>query len=182
MSDYYIENIQSAKPDDLLSGVWLMLHGADQIPPHIVLVVFGEYFSLSVTGLKTREHVSGLIRNIEVKKQKVLCVKVKLTGVPEKMQEQASEIFKTYREPEEGKATCLHPIRDFFAARIGEDVSTCQYVFELYSGLKSANRTGKSVHYNMDILLDEKKGFALNTYNRNDIDSCINAIKKRKHA
>ncbi|MFN3341513.1 MAG: hypothetical protein ACK40M_02380 [Flavobacteriales bacterium] len=182
MAEYRISNVQNPEPDDLLKGIWLMLYRPEQIPPHLILVIEGEYFSLSVNGLKSREHISSLIRNALAKQHSILAIKVKFTGIPVHLQREADELFKKYSCPEEGITTCLYPIRDFFANHVKQDLKQAEFVFELYEKLNASGKTGKAIHYNLNQLLDREQCFHLRTYTRSDIDQCIRELKNKPSA
>lgn len=181
MPEYLVEQIRAAKADDLNSGVWLMLYHAEQRPPHIILVIAGEYFSISVKGNKNRESISGLLRNIQQKNHRVLAIKVKVTGSPESLQQKAFSIFSSYSTPVAGSVSCLFPVRQFFAETIAADLSTSSFVFELFSMLKSAGRIGTSIHFNMVDLLEADHTFALKTYSADDINRCIEGFSNEEN-
>ena len=178
MSEYTLKNINNDAAQ-IQSGTWIMLMGADKIPPHLVFIHEGFYFSLSVNGSKIAEPIESLLRTINARELKCLLFDVDLSSSKvSNKKEMITRYFEHFVEPEEGKTTCLYPIRSVLSELLNHYFEKNQFVFDLYLQLKKLNLTGKSVHLNMQQLFDEEQGFTLSTYTLEDIDRCILNLKE----
>lgn len=177
MSDYYI-SLFSNTVSDLERGTWIMLYHVNQVPPHLVLIHDGNYYSLSVKGTKIAEPLESLIRNIQTKQHQCLAFSIDLSS--SEIQNKSSllkKYFEHFEEPEAGVITCLFPIRSALTELLNRYFERCEFVFELYKELKKYNLILNAVQINMNDLLDENGGFHLTVYQREDIDACIDRLK-----
>jgi hypothetical protein len=67
MSELKIQNIHPFE-NNTNERSFILIQNTDQIPPHISLVVDGNYFSVSVSGVKTEVDFQSVLKNIQVKK------------------------------------------------------------------------------------------------------------------
>jgi hypothetical protein len=169
MDSLFVHVSEEASPDKFASGIYLCLYHTDSIPPHIILIVHGKYYSLSVRGSEITEPVNKLYRRISQSRSKVLFIHINLNY-------QGSDpalFFNKYAEPQEGKVTCLTPVREYLQSLTSHNLGNCHFVFDLYRELNKHGLTGPALHLHMEEILDHNKNFKLNTYTLSDIDRCI---------
>lgn len=112
----------------LTSGLWLILAGIKDTPPHIALINEAKYYSLSTRKVDCgsplekfmnaieRKHIPSLFVRLETKKN--------LTFSLEKF-------YKDLPPLGSNENTCISPIKDLFAEYYSPEFASVDYVFEL---------------------------------------------------
>jgi hypothetical protein len=113
---------------ELNNGLWLVVAGINDIPPHIAILSEGKYYSLSVRKVDSgsslsrfintlrRKHIPALFIQLSTKNDASLCLEKTYTDLP--------LLSNT-------ENTCLSPIKKFFAEYYYPDFASANYVFEL---------------------------------------------------
>jgi len=113
--------------EQLSSGLWLVLVGVNEIPPHIALISNGKYYSVSARkvncgtslerflGVLERKKVSTLFIYMEIDNKNIL-----LHSIHEHLQPLCMD-----------DRTCLYPIKKFFAESISGEFEKINYVYDL---------------------------------------------------
>jgi len=170
---YHIKCSESLDDKTVASGLWIVLYHADRIPPHLMLISEGKYYSLSVKGNHLGEPIEPMLRYARSKKHKLVFYQVQLPSEITFTEEFLLSFFKRYEAPEAGKVTCLFPIREFLEALSPKGFVHAAFVFELFALLEKYGFAGPHAHLNMDKELQDQHALKLPIYSRFDIDLCI---------
>lgn len=156
------------------SGLWLILTGINETPPHIALVVMGKYYSLSTrkvdcgTSLERfmntleRKHIPTLFIQIEIKANLILLVE---------------DIYKDLKPLKDTKSTCLSPIKQLFANAYSQDFLKVDYVFELIALAEQQQLVKECISVFCNDT--DSKSITLPKYNMKQIKNRITEIASR---
>jgi len=179
MCEYRVNNVLPVSATNLTEGIYVVLYNATSTPPHILLSVYGKYFSLSVYGLKANEDTFKLLTTAEKKKSKCLFIELDPNALfveKENVRKVCEYVFSGYGEIEENTKTCLFPVRDSLSELFNKEFSSCNYVFELYEKLIEYRLTKAGFQLFMN---EETKdgSFLMNTYSFEEINNSISELK-----
>src|SRR5579863_3687008 len=114
---------------DLYSGLWLLLVGINNTPPHIALIYNGKYYSVSARNIDCGTPAKKFLNIIHRKNISTLCVGIQ---VPEKdFETLLNNLYTNYKPLSDSNNSCLSPIKEFFAGNISPEFASVNYVFEL---------------------------------------------------
>lgn len=176
MSEIRIQNINPFKErsDD---RSFILIQNTDQIPPHISLVVDGNYFSVSVSGVKAGVDFQSVLKNIQVKN--IPCLILEISEI-KFSSEAIAEIFNHYGRLDKPEKSCLFPIIDLLNRAYGL-IHESEFVFELIRELeKNENLTGV-FHLNLETKMKDDS-FLFPEYRREDIRFCIDKLNQKEPA
>ena len=161
------QRISEASLDSLNAVV---LSGRDFFPPHIGLVVSGQYFSCTAKGVKLGIPFPLMFQTFKRKKFKLVFAHLNV-AIPQK---NAVKEFTDYGKLEHGK-TCLFPVKNTIENATAKTFKA-RFVFELLPLLKKEEILTHYSHYRLEesIVADS---FILPTYSRKEIQTCINEIQ-----
>lgn len=114
--------------EDIKFGLWLVLVGINETPPHIALISEGKYYSLSTRKVDCGGSLEKFINTLERKHIPSLFVNIKTTGQSILLLE---NIYKDLQPLVNTENTCLYPIKQLFMEFYSPDFSGVNYVFEL---------------------------------------------------
>jgi hypothetical protein len=176
MSELKIQNIHPFE-NNTNERSFILIQNTDQIPPHISLEVDGNYFSVSVSGVKTEVDFQSVLKNIQVKK--IPCLILEISKI--KFSSQAiADIFNHYGRLDKPEKSCLFPIIDLLNRAYGL-IHESEFVFELIQELKRNENLLSVFHLNLESKLKEDS-FLFPTYQREDIRFCIDKLNDKQHA
>lgn len=125
-----------------------------------------------------------LLKNIRIRKIPTFFILIKKHPVfsNDYLKEHFIQDIRQFKKVEEGGATCLSPLRNFFREAYDLDVTDVNFIFELLPKLEQATLI-ESV-YSIGI---ESPHFSLPVYSHNDIDvNIVSALREasliRKHS
>ncbi len=127
--EYLIEEIQDFK-GFYQEKSYLVLFHVDKQPPHLGLVIKGEYFSLRYDKLQLGLDPETILKTIESKAIPTLFVEFQNDS-----DASVKDLFSKYQSIE--RISCLFPIREYLFANFYEDI---QLVFDLLDKLKEEDR------------------------------------------
>jgi len=157
-----IENITPLSKDKLSTGTFLCLFGTDKIPPHLGLIVNGEYYSTSAKGSRVGEKIELILRRVNQSLIPSLFIQLDIEeNIPKLV-----SIFNKYPKLKESQ-TCLLPIKDYIDS-VGENVSSANFVFELIPILNE-----RKLILNAYSLYMKELSFELAIYSKEDIANRI---------
>lgn len=170
LHSYRINSLLPFRPEMLKEGVFLVLLHANRIPPHLVVLVSGKVFTLTVRGGTVDSDHAPLLRLIH--KQEIETVFVRL-NVPalftmEQLREQIRKLILAYPRVEAGIATCLDPIKEFCGKVYAPEARGVNFVYELLPKLESFGVITDSYHLHMEPYL-KQGSFELKKYSMQDI-------------
>ncbi len=176
MSELKIQNIHPFE-NNTNERSFILIQNTDQIPPHISLVVDGNYFSVSVAGVKTAVDFQSVLKNSQVKK--IPCLILEISKI-KFSSEAIADIFNHYGRLDKPEKSCLFPIIDLLNRAYGL-IHESEFVYELIVELEK-NRNLKGVfQLNLEPKLIDNS-FLFPIYNRNDIRFCIDQLNIKQHA
>jgi hypothetical protein len=157
-------------PEELNKGLWLVIAGVNDIPPHIALIADGKYYSVTARKVKVGEPIDKFLKAISPRSLPTLFVSIKSSNT-----DRLKEIFDSYPPLGNGEHTCHWPIRDFFVRAFSLAFTDATLVFEL---LSVAQKQGlllacKSLFVNLN-----SEAIVLPKYTSKQIREKINSILK----
>lgn len=95
---------------------WLVLLRVDSVPPHVGLMIDGNYNSLTLKGAEMNVSATSLLRLIGQRTSASAFVRIARHPVFSDDYQLAAfqEILKTHGAVRENSSTCLSPLKDFF--------------------------------------------------------------------
>jgi hypothetical protein len=162
---------RSFKSSLLSKGTWLALLHAQRIPPHAGLIFNGNYNSLTIKEAELNIESSLLLETISRKKIKTIFVKI----IPhpvfslDHQREMFAEELKKHGCVQQGKATCLSPVKTFFRDFYAIDAPAETLLFNFITFLQDNRYTEFAMAANMEI----KNGIDLPYYTQDDLDEKI---------
>ena len=163
--------------ETLYSGLWLVLVGINEIPPHIALISTGKYYSLSTRKVDCGSSLERLINTLKRKHISSLFIKIEgqntedITSKPNLILE---NIYKNLQPLKSTENTCLSPIKEFFANSYSDEFASIQYIFEL---LALAQKKGLIGEYISLFPIDnDAKSITLPKYTMEQIKNRIHEI------
>jgi hypothetical protein len=174
MSDITIENIIPFTGRTENRSL-ILVQNTVQIPPHIGLVVDANYFSVSVSGVKTELDFNSVLKNIELKK--IPCLILEIDDI-RFSSDAISDIFKHYGRLDKPEKSCLFPIVDLLNRAYGL-IHESEFVFELIKELEKNGHLKGIYHLNLEDKL-RQDSFLFPKYERDDIRFCIDKLNARQ--
>lgn len=151
VSEYIISDIVPADDVLLQKGTYIVVLHATTKPPHLLLLIEGEMFSLGVKGPKMAMPLAAQLRIIKSKKIASLFFKLETAVFVHNNQlfKAAKTHTLAYSRVEMGIATCLSPIKNFCSAIFDIDIRNVNYIFDLLPVLYKHHHIQSCSHYNM---------------------------------
>lgn len=187
MSDFILHNIKSVNKGSKNieinnDGIYISILNATNTPPHLVMVVKGLAYSLSVSGFKTDRKLQDLIRLIWAKEIKSLFIElVSPRCLMEDCNAVINSLVSTCQSVKLGEVTCIYPIKEFCKVFYNLDISRVDFIFDLLPILerRSLIKSKQALHMNDDII---SGAFSLRTYGMEEIHNMIEDINDRTHS
>ncbi|MDO9001750.1 MAG: hypothetical protein Q7W45_18430 [Bacteroidota bacterium] len=103
-------------PEFLNKNSWLVILHANRIPPHVGLLINGNYNSLTIKGHELNVNPEALLKIISQKKIESIFIRIKHHPVfsLDYQLEILQETIKKFEQVKQFHATCLTPIKLFF--------------------------------------------------------------------
>ncbi len=166
------------KEINLEKGVFIFIHRASKIPPHIGLIVNGKLFEISTHG--PEYNLRGLAMLQTAQKRGVEVVFVGLTPTKQKPKELElliTNLVKHYFKVSD-HVSCLNPIKDFIQEIYQIEVKNADFIFELLPILYNKNLVKNTFQINLsDKLLNNN--FLIKKYTKQDINQSIAAVNRK---
>jgi len=104
------------RESDLNKDIWLVAMHANRIPPHIGLLINGNYNSLTIKGHELNVSLEALLKTISQKKIESVFIKLKKNPVFsfDHQLEMLQDMISKFGPVRQYEATCLSPIKLFF--------------------------------------------------------------------
>ena len=175
MSDCIISGIEAAESGWQSEGAWLLLLHPEQKPPHLGIIAFDRYYSLTNKGLELGEPASKLMAAITRKQIPVLALKL---AIPEGVDANQSldQAFAAYEKASNG-ITCLYPIRDWVEAVWNLNVQQAGYIFELVPILLEHSIVAKALQLHLGPWMNDGR-YTLLRYTRDEILQRIETLNR----
>jgi hypothetical protein len=134
--------------EQLKSGLWLILVGVNEIPPHIAIINEGKYYSQSARKVDCGTTFEKLMNAIQRKRIPTVLINIGIStviarkeaphfyGMPQHCGTISTnllleKIYKNLQPLGNAENTCLTPIRLFFSEYCSDEFKNANYVFEL---------------------------------------------------
>jgi hypothetical protein len=152
----------------LKKNTWLVILHASRIPPHIGVLIDGNYNSLTIKGHELNVNINALLKTIQQKKIEVLFVQLKYHPVfsTDYQKEICQHYIQQFTQVKPDEASCLSPVKLFLQEFYVLPLITEELLFELMDRLNQNN-------YIVDIF-----GLNLNTTNLNEFSLPIYSNKE----
>ncbi len=141
------------KPEDLKKGTWLAILHASRIPPHVGLIISGNYNSLTIKEHELNINTDILIKTIILKKIKSVFVKVVPHPVFSLDHQLAifQEHLKEFGYVKQYETTCLSPIKLFFQEFYAIELNESELLFNFMIRLKDNEYIDSACAVNMEL-------------------------------
>ncbi|MGZ8538822.1 MAG: hypothetical protein ACXWV9_11190 [Flavisolibacter sp.] len=153
-----------------------MILNASRTPPHIGLMIDGNYNSLTIKGHELNIHSSVLLKTIQQKKIESLFIKLKHHPVfsSEFQKEICQHYIKQFIQVKANEASCLSPIKLFLQEFYAISESKNELLFELVERLKQNQYISLTFGLNVDQKLEQHE-FSLPMYSNEELQTIIKA-------
>lgn len=150
---------------------WLVILHASRIPPHVGLMINGNYNSLTIKERELNVSAEALLKTISQKKIEALFLK--LAKHPVFSEDYQLQVFQQqlhqFTKVKEGEATCLSPLKlffkEFYAIKNNDDL-----LFDFLETLNENNFISESVGLNIK---SENNTFIFNAYTPEELQKRI---------
>lgn len=176
LSDYTIR-LNSAEPESLHKGLWIVILHANRIPPHIGLLFDGKYCSLNLKGIESDIDLPVLLRKIDM--QQIESLFVKMIPHPVFSYNFLHEHFNTELSNFErvtAETTCFAPVKNFFKENYLLKHEDFRYIYQLFPVLYKEKMIAGAFGMN----LRENSAFHFREYTSQDIENKLNEIEMQK--
>ncbi len=156
---YLIAYEDSKETSILTKGTWLVILHASRIPPHVGLMIDGNYNSLTIKERELNVRAEALLKTISQKKIEALFLK--MVKHPVFSSDHQLNIFQEqlnqFTAVKQNEATCLSPLKlffeEFYAVRNNKEQLFYDFVDELFQndyitqaiGLNIANKSENNI-------------------------------------
>ena len=119
--------------EQLKNGLWLIIVGVNEIPPHIAIINGGKYYSQSARKVDSGTPLEKFLNVIQRKHVPTVFINVNVIARNETISINSllEKIYKNIQPLSNTEATCLSPIKAFFAEYHSVEFKNVNYVFEL---------------------------------------------------
>jgi hypothetical protein len=165
----------------LYRGAYIILLNALSIPPHLLASVDGTLYSITVAGQHAGSPLDKFLQLVHRKKAPTLFVEWKLPAgwSTERLESELRKNVGRYTRVEEGKASCLSPIRDTAATLHGPEMHSAGFIFELFPLMQTLGALGETFGLHMESAKQSDGSFHLLTYDSEELRNAIVAAKKK---
>ncbi len=156
----------------LLKGTWLVILHAGRIPPHVGLMINGNYNSLTIKERELNVKAEALLKTISQKKIETICFKlVKQPVFSEDYQlEVYQEQLQQFTSVKQNEATCLSPIKLFFEEFYAIRNNSSTLLFDFVESLFENEYVTDCVGLNMNA---SDSVYRFNTYTSDQLQNRI---------
>ncbi len=171
MKKFVLHSILPGSEKDFSNGIYIILFNATSLPPHLLLSIDGEIYSITDSGRQTGSPLEKLVGFIKRKNVPALFIEWKAANC-DAVKKSAKEQFLNYDRVIEGKVSCLFPIRDVVATILGEEMKQANFIFELLPLMEKVNALGEIFELNMANTLTNGN-FELLTYTQAQMSTAL---------
>lgn len=167
ISDIFSEN-------ELLKGTWLIILHASRTPPHIGILIDGNYNSLTIKGHELDIRINILQKTIQQKKIETLFVKLQQHPVfsSNYQKEICQHYIRQFSQVKANEASCLSPIKLFLQEFYALAENKHELLFELIERLKQNQYISLTLGLNILHKLEDGE-FSLPMYSNEDLQEII---------
>jgi hypothetical protein len=140
-SPYILTIADLLNQDLLLKNTWLVILHASRTPPHIGILIDGNYNSLTIKGHELNINSNVLLKTIHQKKIETLFIQLKKHPVfsSDYQKEICQFYIQQFKKVKVNEASCLSPIKLFLQEFYAISENKNELLFELVERLKQNN-------------------------------------------
>ena len=161
----------------LTKGLFICLLHAKRVPPHIGIIVDGNYHSLTIKGIEPNVSIAALLRTIQ--QQTIESTFLKVTPHPifsnDHMNSMFLEILKKYPQIRSNEVTCLSPLKDFFNEFYAINTSANDMIYDFLKRMEANNFILRAYSLNLSL---ENGQLSIPVYSQEELSQKINDIRK----
>lgn len=156
----------------LIKNSWLVLLHYKRIPPHVGMIVNGNYNSLTIKGQETNIGLQVLNKTIQQKKIDACFIQLEKQPVfsADYQLEILQHYIKQFKSVQANYATCLSPIKLFLNEFYGLEIITNELLFELIIRLDTNKFILNYMSYSQN---NNSKTLQLPCYTNNQLQEII---------
>ena len=173
-SPYTLSVSDSFKEESLLKNTWLVILHASRTPPHIGILIDGNYNSLTIKGHELNINITVLLKTIQQKKIETLFIQLKKHPVfsADYQKEICQHYIKQYTQVKANEASCLSPIKLFLQEFYAICENKQELLFELLERLKQNHYIDLTYGMNIKDKIEEGE-FCLPMYSNEQLQDII---------
>ncbi len=135
-----------------LKHTWLVILHATRTPPHIGILIDGNYNSLTIKGHELNVNIEALLRTIQQKKIETLFIQLNKHPVFSGEYQKAicQHYIQQFPHVKDNEASCLNPIKLFLEEFYGIKEQKKELLFELIERVKENNYISCTWSLNLD--------------------------------
>lgn len=171
----YTLTISNTFSENLLyKDTWLIVLHASRTPPHIGILVDGNYNSLTIKGHELNINISVLLKTIKQKKIETLFIKLKKHPVfsTDYQKEICQYYIQQFTQVKVNDASCLSPIKLFLQEFYAIAENKQELLFELIERLKQNQYISFTLGLNITEKIEEQE-FSLPMYSNDQLQEII---------
>ena len=184
MSKYPIHNIKKFPVGAMRStftekGIFIVVLNAKKRPPHLVLMIDGKAFSLTVKGPKVYGSSLEILKLVGSKQTETLFFKLQEPNTKiatQRLWEIAEKHTLIYPRAGIDSVTCLFPLKQFCGTVYQLDVVNVHFIFDLLSLLYKGLYISACYQMNMDDSMDNET-YMMEKYTMKDVNNAIQRYK-----
>ena len=175
-SAYTLNITDSFNQDLLLKDTWLVILHASRTPPHVGILIDGNYNSLTIKGHELNIDIKVLLKTIQQKKIDTLFIKLKKHPVfsLDYQKEICQYYIQQYKQVQVNQASCLSPIKLFIQEFYAISELKNELLFELVERLKQNNYITTTLGIGIENKISDNS-FSLPTYSNEQLQIKIKA-------
>lgn len=157
----------------LSKNTWLVILHASRIPPHVGVLIDGNYNSLTIKGHELNVNISVLLKTIQQKKIEALFVQLKYHPVfsTDYQKDICQHYIQQFTQVKPDEASCLSPVKLFLQEFYAIPLIKEELLFELMERLNQNNYIIDVIGSNINT--SDINGFSLPTYTNQELQEVI---------
>lgn len=173
-SPYTLTVFDSFKEELLYKNTWLVVLHASRTPPHIGILIAGNYNSLTIKGHELDINIQVLLKTIQQKKIESLFIQLKKHPVfsADYQKEICQYYIKQFMYVKANEASCLSPIKLFLQEFYAISENKNELLFELIQRLKQNQYIQLTQGLNVDDKVEDGE-FLLPMYSNEQLQEVI---------
>ncbi len=173
-SPYTLSVSKEFNEKELSKNTWLVILHASRIPPHVGLVIDGNYNSLTIKGHELNVGLEVLLKTIQQKKIEALFIRLKVhpvfsTGY---QREICQHYIQQFTQVKQHEASCLSPVKLFLQEFYALCLHEKELLFELTERLKQNEYISEVIGLNVEQKLEQEQ-FSLPMYTHEELQQVI---------
>ena len=187
MSEYDFNNVSALELSDgfsdlLSEGVHIILFNPTVPPPHLLILVHGSVFSLSVSGPRVNWALSELLNMVARKKIPTLFISLKEPASvlikDTSVKEVIHDLTVAHKGVTANEASCLFPIMEFCKTVYNIDISKVKVIFDLLDQLNDLSLVTRLSQLNLDNWIEDGV-FRISRYGEEEVNEMITNLKNK---